>query len=123
MRVTLFIVISILTGCDASVNYSYSERTLSSLIHDTKMTVQVSVANESTRFICVESQSGTCFFKVSSHRCEQKTTASICTSIPLDDFQLKPGKSKEFIGINIQEKFLHCASAFKHNKESECTLS
>jgi len=121
MRILLIITIIILTGCDTSVNYS--EHTKTSYIDGTKMTVQISVANKSTRFKCVESQSGTCFFKVSSQRFQQKTTTSICTSIPLDDFQLRLGKAKEFTGINIQEKFLHCASAFKFSQENECTLS
>ena len=112
MRITLLLFISLLLmGCDQS--YNYSDRTDTSYVDGTLMTVKTLVVNESTTFECIESQSGLCYFKVSSQRCSKESAMTTCVVVHIDSFELQPGKAKEFKGVNIKEKFLHCASALK----------
>ena len=122
MRISqLFFVSALLIGCDASLNYS--NKTATSYVDDTKMTVKTSIANESTTFECIESQSGACFFKVSSQRCNQEGSDTECVIVSLDNFELMPGDTKKFIGVNNEESFLHCASAFKFQADDDCEPS
>jgi hypothetical protein len=119
MKLTLIILLtSLLLACDYSTNYS--DTTISTYTHDNIMTVHVSVANKLTKFKCIESQSGTCFFKISSKNCTSKINPIICTTLAVDNFKLAPGMTREFEGKNNKEKFLQCSSPLNFKDGDVC---